>query len=115
MRSCNLQSLNSTERKNTMKRYIYFIIIAISLTLVFSQGKPCCKNKTCKGKISCKFNQAAIGTDKDAAGELTAETTDGNQKSLESKVGSSKCDKRCTNKPWWKFWVKKKNCCNTKV
>ena len=32
----------------------------MSFTLVFSQGKPCCKNKSGKGKLSCKINHAQI-------------------------------------------------------
>ena len=48
-----------------MKRVIYLIILAMSLTLVFSQGKPCCKNKSGKGKVACKFNRANIDVNKD--------------------------------------------------
>ena len=47
-----------------MKRFIYFIILAISFTLVFSQGKPCCKNK--KAKAACKLNQANSDADESA-------------------------------------------------
>ena len=48
-----------------MKKTIYFIILAISFSLAFSQGKLCCKNKASKGKVSCKFNQANIDVNKD--------------------------------------------------
>ena len=88
----------------------------MSLTFVFSQGKPCCKNNVCKGKVSCKFNQASIDTDKDAEGKLTAKISNEDQKFLKCNTAdSSKCVKSGIKKPWWKFWVKKKNCCNTKV
>ena len=43
-----------------MKKSIFFIILAMSFALVFSQGKPCCKNKSGIGKLSCKINHAQI-------------------------------------------------------
>ena len=59
-RSCKLLSLNSTGRGNILTKTTHFIILAISFTLAFSQGKPCCKNKSGKGTVSCNFNQAKI-------------------------------------------------------
>ena len=102
-----------------MKRVIYFIILAMSLTLVFSQGKPCCKNKAGKGKVACKFNQANIDTNND--GTVTeagsqVKTTAGVQCPLSAQnisINKKNCT-NCSNAPWWKFWSKKKNCCNAK-
>ena len=37
----------------------------MSATLILSQGKPCCKNKAGKGKISCKLNKANIESNKE--------------------------------------------------
>ena len=88
-----------------MKRLIYCIIIAMSISLAFSLGKPCCNKKAGKNAVSCKFNHAAIGADKDVAEELTAETADWEQKSLKcNRTSGSKCSTSCAKKPWWKFW-----------
>jgi hypothetical protein len=96
-----------------MKRLIYCIIIAIGMSLAFSGGKPCCNKKAGNIAVACKFNHVAIGVEKDAAEELTAETADGDQKSfICNRAKGSKCAQRCAEKPWWKFWAKKstKNC-----
>ena len=92
----------------------------MSFTLVFSQGKPCCKNKTNKGKVTCKFNQANIDVNKD--GIITAEETQAAGKvgvqcpnSVNINSSGRKNCSGCKSSPWWKFWAKKKNCCNTKV
>ena len=91
----------------------------MSLTLVFSQGKPCCKNKAGKGKIACKFYQANLDANND--GTVTeagpqVNTTAVVQYPLSAKNISIE-KKNCTNysnAPWWKFWAKKKSCCNAK-
>ena len=103
-----------------MKRFIYFIILAMSLTLVFSQGKPCCKNKAGKGKVSCKFNQATIDAAKDGIVTDKLTQTQGNTvvqcpNSANINFADQKKCNGCKSAPWWKFWVKKKQCCNTKV
>ena len=102
----------------------------MSLTLVFSQGKPCCKNKSGKGKISCKFNQAKIDS-KDAGavtdGGIQVTSNIGLQCPHKSGCAGCNCSKNvmtnstdqkkcasCANTKWWKFWAKKKNCCSTK-
>ena len=101
----------------------------MSLTLVFSQGKPCCKNKSGKSKVSCKFNQAQIGAKVDdivADDGIQQISNTGVQcpnkpgctgctcsKVLSTSNDQKKCDS-CANTKWWKFWVKKKNCCSTK-
>ena len=96
----------------------------MSLTLVFSQGKPCCKNKSGKGKVSCKFNRAKINVNKD--GITTADVVQTTEKAVvqcPNKPGCTgcKCLKNvttnatnqkkcasCANAKWWKFWAKKK-------
>ena len=97
-----------------MKRLIYCVIIAMSISLAFSQGTPCCNKKTGKNTVSCKFNHLAIGVKKDATGEVKADNTDGDQKSFKrNKTDGNKCTNSCANKkPLWKFWAKKstKNC-----
>ena len=92
----------------------------MSVTMVFSQGKPCCKNKAGKGKVSCKFNQANIDTKNDGVitdeGAQTKENTGvkcQNSANINS-IDQKKCN-GCKNAPWWKFWAKKKNCCSTKA
>ena len=103
----------------------------MSFALVFSQGKPCCKNKSGKGKLSCKINHAQI----DAKGNGN-DITDGSliinnagvqcpnkagckgckcsKNAVTNAASQKKCDS-CTNAKWWQFWVKKKNCCSTKT
>ena len=96
---------------------MHYIILAISLTLVFSQGKPCCKNKVGKSKVSCKFNQANIDATSDGAiaNDGTLLTINSGIQCLRSNnnnvTNAIKCS-NCTNSPWWKFWSKKKDCCN---
>ncbi len=100
----------------------------MSLTLVFSQGKPCCKNKSGKGKVSCKFNQANVDTKNDGTvidGDSQLTHNCGVQcsnksgctcsKSVTTNATEQKKCASCTNVKWWKFWAKKKNCCNTKT
>ena len=106
----------------------------MSFTLVFSQGKPCCKNKSGKNKVSCKFNQAKIDAKGNGAvvNEGSLVTSDAGvqcpnkpgcigctcSKSVLTNytdyTDQKKCDS-CANTKWWKFWAKKKNCCNTKT
>ena len=102
-----------------MKRVVYFIILSMSFTLVFSQGKPCCKNKAGKGNVACKFNQANIDANND--GTVTeagsqVKTTAVVQCPLSAQnisIDKKNCT-NCSNAPWWEFWVKKKSCCNAK-
>ena len=87
----------------------------MSVTLIFSQGKPCCKSKVGKGKVSCKFNKANIEANKEinVADEIQLSnisplsTLDAKNTSIEKK-GCSNCAKA----PWWKILGKKKGCCN---
>ena len=89
-----------------MKQLIYCMIIAMSISLVFSGGKPCCNKKAGKNTVSCKFNQAAVDVYKDGVGELTRETIDRDQKFHKCNIADgSKCAK-ITKKHWWKFWKK---------
>ena len=94
-----------------MTRLIYFIILTMSLTFVFSQGKPCCKNKSGKEKVACKFNQSNTGNN-------TINTVaEGETKNIDEVQSQPINKKNCTSNtssPWWKFWSKKKGCCNTK-
>ena len=95
----------------------------MSVTLVFSQGKPCCKNKTGKGKVSCKFNQANIDvkndngviTDKGTQTTENASVQCPNNANINSAVANPLKCSGCKSAPWWKFWAKNKNCCNIKV
>ena len=101
----------------------------MSLTLVFSQGKPCCKNKSGQGKLSCKINHAQIDA-KSNGNDITDGSLVINNAGLQcpNKPGctgckcsksavlnavNQKCDS-CTNAKWWQFWVNKKSCCSTK-
>ena len=87
----------------------------MSVTLIFSQGKPCCKNKAGKGKVSCKLNKANIEVNKEIniADEVQSSNT-----STPCKLGAknTSIDKKscsnCTRAPWWKIWAKKTGCCN---
>ena len=98
-----------------MQKTVYFIILAISFSLAFSQGKPCCKNKSGKGKVSCKFNQANIDTNKDGIISV-AEAKSTEKAGVQCQHGSdiSSLDQKqcsgCKTSPWWKFWAKKKSC-----
>ena len=88
----------------------------MSVTLIFSQGKPCCKNKADKGKVSCKLNKTNIEANKEinVANEIQSSNTstpcklDAKNTSIDKKGCSS-----CTKAPWWKIWGEKKECCNT--
>ena len=75
----------------------------MSISLAFSGGKLCCNKKTGKNTVSCKFNHATVGADKDVTGELDGEATNGNKTSHKC----SSCVKSYAKKPWWKFWAKK--------
>ena len=102
-----------------MKRLIYSLIIALSISLAFSAGKPCCNKKAGKNTASCKFNQANIDANND--GTVTkagsqVKTTAVVQCPLSAQnisIDKKNCT-NCSNAPWWKFWSKKKSCCNAK-
>ena len=79
----------------------------MSISLAFSGGKPCCNKKATNNAVACKFNQASIGADKYIAGELLAETTDGDRKSYKCNIGTGNQCANSVKKSWWKFWVKK--------
>ena len=88
-------------------------------SLAFSKGKPCCKSKANKGKVSCKLNQANIDLNNDVI--ISEEESNLNQNSKKNCSSQSnltsnqdKCN-GCVKVPWWKFWTKKKICCNAKV
>ena len=104
----------------------------MSFTLVFSQGKkPCCKNKSGKSKVSCKFNQAKIDAESNDIEAIEGSLVPSNAiMQCPNKPGCTgcKCSKNvttnstdqkkcsgCKSSPWWKFWAKKNNCCNTKI
>ena len=96
-----------------MKRLVYCVIIAMSISLAFSGGKPCCNKKAGKNTVSCKFNQAKIANDTGDTDKLTAkEAIDGNQRLSKCCFDTGNQCAKGTNKPWWKFWVKKssQNC-----
>ena len=99
-----------------MKKIIFSIILATSFSLVFSQTKPCCKNKANKGKVNCKINKANIDINNDGiiseeevkAAEIAQSANNlTDQSSIQSNCNG------CKTKPWWKFWIKKKDCCKT--
>ena len=96
-----------------MKRIISIIILAMSLTLVFSQGKPCCKNKGGKGKVACKFNQANIDANNDI--KISENGTQVANIAVQCPLNTqntSSNKKNCSNRanaPWWKFWEKRKD------
>ena len=100
-----------------MKRVIYLLVIVMSIALIFTQGKPCCKNKEGEGKVACKFYKANIEANKEinVADEIQLSNTsprcklDVKNTSIDKKKGCS----NCTKAPWWKIWGKKKGCCNT--
>ena len=104
-----------------MRKAIYFIILTTSLSLAFTQGKACCKNKSKKNKVACNINKATIDINND--GSISKEEIKINDASdlgspIESNCSSKKVNSCCndsTKKPWWKFWKNKKNCCNSKV
>ena len=123
-RSCKLceerlgNQKSIAKREKTMKKVIYLLVIVISTTLIYAEGKPCCKNKAGKGKISCKFNKVNIDANKKikVADDIQSlntspeSTFDANKTSIDNK-----CCSNCTKAPWWKIWGKKKECCNTRT
>ena len=102
----------------------------MSFTLVFSQGKPCCKSKSGNGKLSCKLNHAKIDTKDDGTVITDGSLVTSNavvqcpnkpgctgckcSKSVTTNEANQKKCASCTNAKWWQFWVKKKSCCSTK-
>ena len=93
-----------------MKLLIYFVIIAMSVSISFSGGKPCCNKKKGKNAVSCKFNKVTtIGADKDAVEKLTSETIDENKNSYKCSTDAGNQNAKCAKEPWWKFWAKKSN------
>ena len=123
-RSCKLceerlgNQKSIAKREKTMKKVIYLLVIVISTTLIFSQGKPYCKNKEGKGKVSCKFNKANIDankkikvSDETQLSNTSPRSTFDAKKTSIDKEGCSNCSKA----PWWKIWSKKKGCRNTKT
>ena len=121
-RSCKLYEENLGKLKihckkvKTMKRVIYLLVIVISITLIFTQGKPCCKNKEGKEKVSCKLNKANIEANQkiNVADEIQLTNTSP-RCTLDAKntsIDKQSCP-NCTKAPWWKIWGKKKGCCNT--
>ena len=99
-----------------MKRVIYLLVIVMSITLIFTQGKPCCKSKTGKEKVSCTLNKANFEENKEinVADEIQSSNTSSRCK-LDAKNASidKKSCSNCTKATWWKIWEKKKGCCNT--
>ena len=89
-----------------MKRLIYSLIIALSISLAFSAGKPCCNKKAGKNTTSCKFNQVKIEANKDMIGELDVKSTTGYQKSYKCSNNGNQCE-MSSKRTWWKFWAKK--------
>ena len=99
-----------------MKRVIYLLVIVMSITLIYTQEKPCCKIKEDKGKVACKFNRANIEADKEInVADKIQLTNNSPQCTLDAKntlIDKQSCS-NCTKAPWWKIWGKKKGCCNT--
>ena len=104
-----------------LKKIIYFIVLSLCLSLAFSQSKPCCKNKAAKGKVSCKLNQANIDAAQDNGVISNEEASTSGKPAVNcaNKAAFSSLEKTdcngCKKSPWWKFWAKKKACCNTQV
>ena len=94
--------------ENLTKRLICYMIIAMSISLAFSGGKPCCNKKAGENAVNCKFNQATLEIDKETEGEASV----GGQIAYKCCTDTGNQCFKSTNKPWWKFWVKKstKNC-----
>ena len=92
---------------------MYFLVIVIGVTFIFSQVKPSCKNKLAKGNISCKVNIEA-NKKINATDEIQLSNTAIPHK-LDAKNNS--IDKKscfnCIKTPLWKIWEKKKGCRNT--
>ena len=86
----------------------------MSFSLVFSQGKKCCKNKAAKNKVACKFNQANLDINKDGIiSNEEAKASENLNIVNETSVASSEVNNcnGCKKAPWWKFWAKKVDCC----
>ena len=104
-----------------MRKAIYFIILTMSLSLTFAQGKACCKNKSKKNKTACNINKAAIDINNDGVisnEEIKINDASNPEVSTKSNCSSKKVNSNCngcTKKAWWKFWKNKKSCCNSKV
>ncbi|MBC8255871.1 MAG: hypothetical protein H8E85_01010 [Candidatus Marinimicrobia bacterium] len=100
-----------------MKRVLFLVVLATSLAIVFSQGKPCCKNKAGKGNVACKYNQANIDQNKEGISEgVDSQVQNAGVQCPHSAQSTSVDKQNCPNHasaPWWKFWGKKKGCCNT--
>ena len=102
-----------------MKKTIFFIILAFSVTLVFSQSKPCCKNKSGNGKVACKTSQSEVELN-----EQQVQSSDGSKlatselsqcsKGIQKKCNSESNCSNSANVPWWVFWKKKSDCCKAK-
>ena len=94
-----------------MKKLLLLTVLTLSLTIAFSQAKPCCKNKAKTG-ISCKFNQNSANAESNVGEqELNA---DGSINTSIQCANSGKCN-GCTKISWWKFWAKgsSKSCCKS--
>ncbi|MDP6852760.1 MAG: hypothetical protein QF472_02290 [Candidatus Marinimicrobia bacterium] len=91
-----------------MKKLILLSILLLSISVVYTQTKPCCKNKA-KSGITCKNAQAntetAINTEEASSSDQVTSKPCSTSKSCCNKTGKS---------PWWKFWSKKSDttCCN---
>jgi len=101
-----------------LKRTVYIITLAIGFSLIFSQGKPCCKSKANKDKVACKFNLTNIDGNKDIIitdGENQVAGKSDEKSAYITDFSSSEQNRcsSCKTSPWWKFWAKKKDCCNT--
>ena len=80
----------------------------MSLSLAFSGGKPCCNKKTGKNAVACKFNQTTIA-DKTEMENLINEGARETQRAYKCDGSNkNKCTQSPSEKPWWKFWEKKK-------
>ena len=102
-----------------MKKTIFFVILLMSLSVVFTQAKPCCKNKDSKGKVACKLNQSNIESNNDkivSKDGLDIANSEGVQcsNSIQKKCNSKEDCPNFVSSPWWKFWAKKNECCNSK-
>tara|TARA_B110000438_G_scaffold247867_1_gene250240 strand:- start:1193 stop:1480 length:288 start_codon:yes stop_codon:yes gene_type:complete len=93
-----------------MKQVPYILILILSCTFIFSQEKTCCKNKAGKGKVSCKLNQANIDINNNSniKSPQQLQIKDGSNVNLLDNKNCNGCKK---NTEWWKFWIKKIDCC----
>ena len=100
-----------------MKKILLLIILMFSVSLILAQGKPCCKNKANKAKVSCKLNTTDIDVKKgDILLEGEIKNIDNTIKNCSNSSNSALLDASncsgCKKTSWWKFWAKKKDCCN---